>query len=205
MGTVQGVYLKYVFASILSYTGYISLVNNNAQPIVQLSSRSLLEWDNNQAIPIWKIVLSAILAYSTGVNGIIAALFKLRKGMALLGKCPKTGYVPFWSYVLYFPFHFLNWFYTTVHYSMDQREGKKVPAATEVQPGWFVGGRYSDELNMKWGGVIDLTSEFPEACINHTNAYLLIPLWDGVPPTPSQLEKAANFAVEAHKTGPVLI
>lgn len=65
--------------------------------------------------------------------------------------------------------------------------------------------RYSDELNMKWGGVIDLTSEFPEACINHTNAYLLIPLWDGVPPTPSQLEKAANFAVEAHKTGPVLI
>merc|ERR1719410_2550935 len=101
-------------------------------------------------MPLWKIVLSAVLAYSTGVNVVIAGLFKLRKGMSLVGKCPKTGEVPMWSYVLYFPFHVLNWFYTTVHYWLDKRKKKKVPPASEVQPGWYVGGRYSDELDIAW-------------------------------------------------------
>jgi len=205
MGAVHGVYLKYVCASALSYTGYISLVDSTLKPIVRFSSRTLLEWDKN-SMPLWKIVLSGALAYSAGVNGVIAALFKLRKGMTLLGKCHKTGEVPIWSYVLYFPFHFVNWFYTGVYYYLfDKRKVNKVPPCSEVQPGWYVGGRFSNEADIKWGGVIDLTSEFPEACINQTNAYLLIPLWDGVPPTPSQLEEAADFAVEARKNGPVLI
>jgi len=208
MGAVHGVYLKYVAASLLSYGGYISLQNADAQPLVRLSSQTLIEWDDSLSIPLWKILLSGALAYSACVNGMIAALFKLRKGMGLLGKDPKTGHVPMWSHILYFPFHICNYAYTAVHYAMDKRKtGKKaIPAASEVQKGWYVGGRYSNELDMKnWGGVIDLTSEFPESCINDTQAYLLIPLWDGVPPTPAQLEEAANFAVEAHKKGPVLI
>lgn len=36
-----------------------------------------------------------------------------------------------------------------------------------------VGGCYSHELNKKWGGVIDLTNEFPERCINQTQSYML--------------------------------
>jgi len=207
MGAVHGVYLKYVAASILSYTGYSSLQNSNLQPLVRFSAQKLIEWDDNLSIPLWKIVLSGVLLYSACVNGVIAALFKLRMGMGLLGKDPKTGKVPMWSYILYFPFHLFNEAYTTIHYSLDKSKPKNavIPPASEVQSGWYVGGKYSNELNMKWGGIIDLTSEFTESCINDTNAYHLIPLWDGVPPTPPQLEEAADFAVEARKNGPVLI
>jgi len=38
-----------------------------------------------------------------------------------------------------------------------------------------------------------------------TKQYMLLPLWDGVPPNPSQIEQAAKFAAEAHKRGNVLI
>jgi len=80
-----------------------------------------------------------------------------------------------------------------------------VPVASEVQCGWWVGGCYSHELNKDWGGVIDLTVEFPERCIARTKSYLLVPTWDGVPATPAQLEEAASFAVQARTKGDVLV
>jgi protein-tyrosine phosphatase len=68
--------------------------------------------------------------------------------------------------------------------------------------GWWIGGRYSHLLRKKWGGIVDLTVEFPEYC--KTQHYLCIPIWDGVPPTPDQLEQAALFAVNSKKDGDVL-
>ena len=65
--------------------------------------------------------------------------------------------------------------------------------------------RYARELNMKWAGIVDLTVEFPELCIDQTDEYLSIPAWDGVPAIPSKIEEAACFAAEAHKKGHVLI
>ena len=53
--------------------------------------------------------------------------------------------------------------------------------------------------------MIDLTVEFPELCINQTDAYLSIPAWDGVPATAVDIEKAANFATDQRKNGHVLI
>ena len=70
-----------------------------------------------------------------------------------------------------------------------------VPVASEVQPGWWVGGCYSNQLNMKWAGVIDLTVEFPERCRNDTLRYLCLPTWDGVPASPEQLEKAGKCSM----------
>ena len=76
-----------------------------------------------------------------------------------------------------------------------------VPVASEVQPGWWVGGCYGHELDKDWAGVIDLTVEFPETTIFRTREYLSIPTWDGVPATPFQLEQGAKFAVEASAGG----
>ena len=70
-----------------------------------------------------------------------------------------------------------------------------VPVASEVQPGWWVGGCYSNQLNMKWAGVIDLTVEFPERCHNDTLRYLCLPTWDGVPASSEQLEKAGKCSM----------
>jgi protein-tyrosine phosphatase len=224
MGTVHGVYLKYVGLSALSYAGYAMLMQADDGSKLTLfellgygsgdlfaaasaSGRSLLS--ENPGLALWKYVPVLILGYSTILNGVIAALFKMELGMALIGKDRKTGQIPNWSYVLFFPFHLPTLLYTHIHtlhstYKVE-RDGKTtdemVPFATEVQPGWWVGGCYADKLDKDWAGVIDLTVEFPESCINRTRAYLSTPTWDGVPATAEQLEEAADFAVSASKMG----
>mmetsp|Transcript_71177 Transcript_71177/g.128169 ORF Transcript_71177/g.128169 Transcript_71177/m.128169 type:complete len:185 (+) Transcript_71177:111-665(+) len=117
--------------------------------------------------------------------------------MSLLGKNAVTGRVPMWSYIVFFGFHWPTFLYTKIQRMRDRRMG--VNAADEVEPGWWVGGRYSNELGRKWAGTIDLTCEFQEICTQ--DRYLLMRCWDGVPPTPEQLETAANFAVSARTGG----
>jgi rhodanese-related sulfurtransferase len=148
---------------------------------------------------------AAILKYSAILNGTIACLFKAEIGMGFVGKNPLNGQIPFWSYLLYFPFHFPSILYTRIHASKDRKKTIPVPVASEVQPGWYVGGMYADKLNKKWGGIIDLTVEFPERCIDCTESYKLVASWDGVPPTPEKIDEAAAFAVEARKKGDVLV
>lgn len=201
MGTVHGVYLKYVVLSGLSYVGYRSVLNGAD---ITLETARILASDGNSVgtdLSSFHLGAAAILGYSTLLNGMIAILFKLRWGMALIGKDPVTGHIPLWSYVLLSPFHVPTWIYTTISHMRDH----VVPVATEVQDGWWVGGRYGHELDRDWGGIIDLTVEFPELCIDRTQDYLSIPAWDGVPATPAKLEEAAVFAVEARKKGDVLV
>ncbi|KAL3919453.1 MAG: hypothetical protein SGARI_007203 [Bacillariaceae sp.] len=207
MGTVHGVYLKYVGLSALSYAGYslLSAVDND-------TSVSYSAEDSRSMIT----KLSAlVLGYSTVINGMIAILFKTEKGMAIIGKNKTTGEIPLWSYLVFFPFHIPTLLYThvhtriSVHKDKDSKSDKPtyhpVPVASEVQPGWWVGGCYGHELGKEWGGVVDLTVEFPESCIRHTKHYLSAPTWDGVPLAPDDLEAAATFAVEARKDGDVLV
>ena len=207
MGAVHGVYLKYVGLSALSYAGY-SLLMSSAGSSAQ-AGRSL---GVDAGLPLWKLGTAAVLGYSTILNAAIAAMFKMEKGMGLIGKDPQTGQIPMWSYVILFPFHLPTMAYTYVHTrhgSMKVKgpDGKSkretVPVASEVQPGWWVGGCYGHELNKEWGGIIDLTVEFPERM--STQSYLSIPTWDGVPATPAQLEEAAIFAVEAREKGDVMV
>ena len=97
-----------------------------------------------------------------------------------------------------------------------------IPVATEVAPGWWLGGRYSHHLGLKWSGVLDCTCEFPEmaACeaptppavgsesefdARLTQAYRLLPLWDGCAPKAEELDAAARFVAERKQTGPVLV
>lgn len=205
MGAVHGVYLKYVGLSAISYAGYSMLVSGSGAS----DGRSLTA---NEAMPLWKFGAAAVFGYSAILNGAIAVMFKMERGMWLIGKDRLTGQIPMWSYVVFFPFHLPTLAYTHLHTRLGKMkvkdpDGKSkrvaVPLASEVQPGWWVGGCYGHELNKEWGGIIDLTVEFPERMI--TKSYLSIPTWDGVPATPAQLEEAANFAVEARQSGDVMV
>jgi len=231
MGTVHGVYLKYVGLSALSLAGCWGLLKNSdgsklpVAEAMQLVSRSLLTAgsdgskgiggsdtsDTDETLSFWWALSLAVLAYSAFLNALIAVLFKVEKGMGILGKDRKTGQIPGWSYLVFFPFHIPTFLYTQIHSVVFKgklvvnEDGTKtrqpIPVATEVQPGWWVGGCHSDQLNKDWGGVIDLTVEFPESCINRTAAYLSLPAWDGVPARPEQLEEAAVFAFQASLSG----
>lgn len=170
--------------------------------------RSVEDSLGGSSLSLWRAVPSLVLGYSVLVNGVIAVLFKMEVGMAIIGKDRRNGKIPNWSYFVFFPFHFPTHLYTSLHLRKDQRLVEKngvmvhkCPVATEVQPGWWVGCWNGHELGKDWDCVIDLTVEFPETTINRTRAYLSIPTWDGVPATPDQLEEAANFAVRAKEDG----
>lgn len=172
---------------------------------------------DSSIIPLLRLGTGYVLSYSTLLNGTIAVLFKLRRGMSLIGKDRQKGTIPMWSYALFFPFHIPTYAYTWIHtklgrmkvHSKDHEDDAKtkdkkmasvpVPVASEVQPGWWVGGCYANRLNKKWAGIVDLTVEFPEYCRKDTLRYLCCPTWDGVPCSPEQLEKAATFCIEARE------
>lgn len=200
MGAVHGVYLKYVGISALSFAGYAALSAGESYLLTEGELGAL-----SAASSMLHLSTKAMLGYSALLNGAIAAMFKLRRGMSLIGKDPATGQIPLWSYVIYGPFHFPTIVYTKVHTLAGKVKKKKVPVASEVQPGWWVGGCYANELNRDWAGVVDLTVEFPERCFDRCQNYLLVPTWDGVPADPHQLEEAATFAVAAREKGDVII
>jgi hypothetical protein len=202
MGAVHGVYLKYVGLSAVSFVGYSMLSSQDPayKPFPTEPNAA------HQALLLMEMIPSLVLGYSAIINGIIAILFKSEKGMLIIGKDKITGNIPTWSYLIFFPFHIPTLFYTHLHTWMGKSIHKPpVPVATEVQPGWWVGGCYGHELDKDWGGVVDLTVEFPESCRNRTKSYLSSPTWDGVPLSPAGLEAAATFAVEARKDGDVMV
>lgn len=219
MGAVHGVYLKYVAASALSLIGYNLLSSSSASSSSDAANQGMAMQP--------AAALRLILGYSALVNGTIAVLFKAERGMAIIGKHRTQGTIPFWSYIVFFPFHIPTIIYTHVHTRIsvyktkggdaadddnDNADSAKpiylpVPVASEVQDGWWVGGCYAFELhrNDHWGGIVDLTVEFPEWCRHHTKHYLSAPTWDGVPLSPADLEAAATFATMARKDGDVLV
>lgn len=222
MGAVHGVYLKYVGLSAISYAGLRLVLGglstadaSSALPLLTggviggggdvhriLSTSS----DETLLLPLTTYLhlgLAAALGYSTLLNGVIACLFKLERGMGMVGKDRVKGTIPPWSYAVLWPFHLPTMLYTYVHTrkgstkATPSKKAEKVPVASEVQPGWWVGGCYSHELNKDWAAIVDLTVEFPERCISRTAAYLCLPTWDGVPCSPAQLEQAATLCAEA--------
>mmetsp|Transcript_1922 Transcript_1922/g.2687 ORF Transcript_1922/g.2687 Transcript_1922/m.2687 type:complete len:288 (-) Transcript_1922:59-922(-) len=217
MGTVHGVWLKYVAISGISYLGYSMFMKDDVGSKITLLDilghgvRRLASPPDGRGdvISLWRAIPALLLGYSSILNGVIAALFKLEIGMSILGKDRQLGTIPEWSYVVFFPFHIPTILYTNIHSLIGthivEKDGKmvreRVPVATEVQPGWWVGGCHSHELKKEWAAVIDLTVEFPESCINNTQAYFSIPTWDGVPGSPEELEEAATFALGASQQG----
>ncbi|EJK63381.1 hypothetical protein THAOC_15960 [Thalassiosira oceanica] len=181
MGAVHGVYLKYVGLSAVSYAGYTVCVGGfgpvGIEPLPSTGGDILattMIGERSTLIPLLRLGASSILKYSALLNGTVAVLFKLRRGkMKPPVKDDDNKTAP--------------------------TKKVPVPVASEVQPGLWVGGVYSDRLGKEWAGVVDATSEFPERCRGSTKRYLCLPTWDGVPACPEDLEKAAEFIVEARE------
>lgn len=74
MGTVHGVYLKYVGISAMSYAGY-SLLSNSSN-----GDDGIVQSNGVQSLP------ALYLGYSAVLNGMIACLFKMEWGMSIIGK-----------------------------------------------------------------------------------------------------------------------
>lgn len=103
MGAVHGVYLKYVALSGLSYLGYNVVMDG-------VGLLALAKGEYPSDISGLTLGFGFLMAYSTILNGTIAALFKAERGMGLIGKDTKRGTIPLWSYILYAPFHGPTWY-----------------------------------------------------------------------------------------------
>jgi len=111
--------------------------------------------------------------------------------------------IPVWSFLVWPAFHGLNFVYTTVHSLLVHSAGSAL--SSEIAPGWWIGGRYAHYLKKKWALTIDLTCEFAEPCKETSLEYLLIRCWDGVPPSPDQIERAALRAAYRTADGDVMV
>jgi hypothetical protein len=189
MGAVHGVHLKYAAMSALAATAAITWSR---------SSDATAEAESTSAV---HSIMLAYLWYCSALHALITALFLLRRGEWILGKRHTSGIVPLWSYMVYAPFHLPTWLYTLVHHAVSN-----IPVASEVAPGWWIGGRYARQLgNRRWACTIDLTVEFTEGCRDTSDTYLLLPCWDGVPPSPKGIERAARLAAEASLRGDIMV
>jgi protein-tyrosine phosphatase len=191
MGAVHGVHLKYVAISALS--AYSAWTLHPARPAPP---------DEGSADLAARLAICA-LWYMALVNAFITVLMVTRRGEHLLGKDAATGAVPLWSHVAFAGFHAPTWLYTWVHTWLSERRG--VPVASEVAPGWWIGGRYANRLRHRWAATVDLTVEFSEGCRDSTRAYLNLPCWDGTPPSARDIERAARFASDLSENGDIMV
>lgn len=145
----------------------------------------------------WVEPLTLALTYGCVVHWIIAVLVFNKKWAWLIGKDLRRGTLPLWSWLVWWPFHFTNRFFARL-----ARNCRGVEAATEIYPGFYVGGWYSFTLGIEWAAVVDLCCELPEKC--KSRKYLACPTWDGCVKL-NDLSHAARFLAENAKHGPVLV
>jgi len=132
---------------------------------------------------------------------IVGLLVFTQKCPWLIGKDRDEGSIPWWSWVQWWSFHGTNRLFALI-----AKHHKGVETATEVYPGFYVGGWFSYELGVEWDAVVDLCCELPKRC--KAKKYLCCPQWDGVT-TCEDVAVAASLLVEeskkAGKGGKVLV
>lgn len=175
----HGVFLRFVFM------GAVSKTLNYALPV-----------DHGRDITGVK-VMRLMTAYASYCFFMISLLVWVRRGSWLIGKDPKTGQLPLWSMVLWWPFHGCNRLFAQIAKYRHRGE-----VATEVFQGYYVGGWFSNELEVNWEAVVDLTAELPELC--KTENYLNLGTWDGVVRV-EDVAEAATFLAKHAKKGAVLV
>jgi protein-tyrosine phosphatase len=161
--------------------------------------------------PSWVSIVRLILLQACLANIFLGVLFRLRIWAWVVGKTPR-GVIPLWSYILWWGFHLGNAvFVRGAHYFRRLRQPKLL-AASEVVPGFYVGGWFVDEIEPRvsarrrnprtedealWAAVVDLTTELPERSRAAGGAeYLNLPVWDGNAPSIKQMDRAAAFVGE---------
>jgi Dual specificity phosphatase, catalytic domain len=110
------------------------------------------------------------------------------------------------SYLLFWPFHILNY----VSLTLFRLSGQSAPF-TEILPGLYLGSRLTPGdarrlFERKISAVLDLTSEFSEVrSLREVAAYMCIPLLDRTAPSPAELDAAICFMHEQTRRGPVYV
>ena len=146
MGAVHGCHLKYVGLSALSVAGYAALASEQLEDAALILARGLRASSAaavtaagsegggagllSATAALLHLSTRTMLGYSAVLNGGIAVLFKMRKGMGLIGKDPRTGRIPLWSYLIYAPFHVPTYVYTHIH----TLAGKNKPCLLYTSP-----------------------------------------------------------------------
>lgn len=202
MGAVHGCHMKYVALSLIFGLAAVNLPSEEYFPSPVMLLKDLIDPRIQSNLihraPSFRSFVYCYLLYCALLNLLIAILFKLRKGMWIMLKNEKDGTIPSVISLLLHPFLLPSTFYTYVHTELGLRL-HDVPVATEVIPGWWVGGRYASSLPpsssppSRWTVTLDLTAEFPESCRLESDAYCLIPTWDGQPPSAEDVERGASF------------
>ena len=100
----------------------------SSEPLVAMATSA----GESSLMPLVRLGTASVLSYSTVLNGAIAVMFKLRRGMSLIGKDRIKGTIPLWSYVLYFPFHIPTLAYTYIHTKLGRM--KPYPNEGDEQP-----------------------------------------------------------------------
>jgi predicted protein tyrosine phosphatase len=110
------------------------------------------------------------------------------------------------SYLLFWPFHLLNFASLTLF-----RWSRQSAPFTEILPGLYLGSRLCSRdarrLNeLKISAVLDLTSEFSEIrSLREATAYLCIPLLDRTAPSMSEFQAAICFIREQSERGSIYV
>ena len=78
MGTVHGVYLKYVGLSVISFAGYVAMIKSASVEGDRVALMELLAYTMGRVL---QCLLLLYLGYSAILYCFIAILFKLEAGM----------------------------------------------------------------------------------------------------------------------------
>lgn len=116
-----------------------------------------------------------------------------------------NGQLSLLSYVLYFPYHLLNWLGL-----LGFRRGGKENAFDKIDENVYLGCRLNrgdrqdiERLGIK--SVLDLTCEFSEIPALRQLSYRCIPVLDTRAPSPEQLKSGAEWIQEESARGPVYV
>ena len=144
---------------------------------------------------------ASLAGWCSLVHAMIALLVLSDTAPWIIGKNPVSGQVPLWSWIAWGPFHLTNRMFARLA-KERKHSGLVVGSATEVWPGWWLGGWYAFEHNRHYSAVVDLCCELPQR--NKSDRYMCRANWDGVLHR-SDIVAAATFLTAAAADGPVLV
>lgn len=143
--------------------------------------------------------------FSAGLGFSLMGIAYMRRWTGILGK-RRDGRLMFSSYLLFWPYHLMNWI-TYLVFRLLAREHPFDPIA----PGVYLGGHLlaSDQAAFEKAGirsVLDLTSEFSEAkFIRNNTVYACLPLLDRTAPLVEEFAAAVEFLTKSLERGPVYV
>jgi protein-tyrosine phosphatase len=150
--------------------------------------------------------LAYVLLYA-GVQYAVAFVCAMATtGVGLLGK-REDGAMPLWSYAVFWPLHAAKAVFKSQIKNRLTGKTSSNPPATEIIPGWWLGGRHADDLNVPWVTIVDCCNEFPRFVYGSPSTsatYLTCPSWDATACNAEEMHRAAQALVRAAATGPVL-